>query len=64
MVRATRETATGGLANPVVATGETVGAASITELATFVPVIALLFLILAGVLILRITSRLRRSRDR
>ena len=55
---------TGGLANSVVATGETVGAASITALAIFVPVIALLFLILAGVLMLRITGRLRRSRDR
>ena len=55
---------TGGLANPVVATGETVGAASITALAIFVPVIALVYLILAGVLVFRITGRRRRSRDR
>ncbi len=53
---------TGGLANPVVATGETVGAASITALAIFLPAVALLLLLVAGVLLSRFASRRRQRR--
>ena len=62
-VRVKSTLTTGGLANPVVATGEAMGAASITALAIFVPVVALLLLILAGVLVVRITGSLRRKRE-
>lgn len=49
--------ATGGVGNPVVATGETAGAVVITALAILVPAIALLLCVAAGVLIFRAMRR-------
>ncbi|MBC7897480.1 MAG: DUF4126 domain-containing protein [Cytophagaceae bacterium] len=49
---------TGGLANPLVATAETIGSASIVVLAVFVPVACLLLLVAAGVLAYRWIGRL------
>lgn len=49
--------ATGGIGNPVVATGETAGAVVITALAILVPAIALLLCAVAGVLIFRMAKR-------
>lgn len=44
---------TGGVGNPVVATGETVGAVVITALAILIPAVALLLSVAVGVLIFR-----------
>lgn len=48
---------TGGLGNPVVSTGETVGSASLVLLAVFVPLLCLLLLVLLGVLLYRGAGR-------
>lgn len=48
---------TGGLGNPVVATGETAGAVAITAMAIIVPAVALLLCVVAGVLIFRALRR-------
>jgi hypothetical protein len=50
--------ATGGLANPVVATAETIGSASIVVLAVFVPVACLLLILVAVWLAWRWIGRL------
>ena len=52
---------TGGIGNPVVATGETAGAVVITAVSIVVPVVALLLCTVAGVLVFRAVRR-RRSR--
>jgi hypothetical protein len=49
---------TGGLANPVVATAETIGSASIVVLAVFVPVAAVLLVLAIGVVAYRWIGRL------
>lgn len=49
--------ATGGLANPLVATVEAIGATGIVLLAVFAPVVALLLMVGAGVLIYRVLGR-------
>jgi hypothetical protein len=48
---------TGGLGNPVVSTGETVGSASLVLIAVFVPLLCLLLLVLLGVLVYRGAGR-------
>ncbi len=48
---------TGGLGNPVVSTGETVGSASLVVFAVFVPVLSLLLLVALGVLVYRGAGR-------
>jgi hypothetical protein len=53
---------TGGLGNPVVSTGETVGSASLVMLAVFVPLICLLLLVFLGVLVYRGAGRLFSTR--
>lgn len=53
---------TGGLGNPVVSTGETIGSASLVMLAVFVPLICLLLLVFLGVLVFRGAGRLFSTR--
>lgn len=59
-------TLTGGLANPVLATVETVGAAGLVGLAILVPVVAAVVVVLAGMVLHRWVGRLpwRRPRRR
>lgn len=54
--------ATGGVGNPVIATGETAGAVVLTALAILIPAIALLLCIAVGVLLFRATRRRRARR--
>lgn len=49
---------TGGLANPLLATAETIGSASIVVLAVFVPIACLLLLVAIGVIAWRWIGRL------
>ena len=51
---------TGGLGNPVVSTGETIGSAGLVAVAVFLPLLCLLLLVLMGVLIYKGAGRLRR----
>jgi hypothetical protein len=61
LVRAASTAATGGLANPVVATGELAGAVAISILALLVPVFAL-FVVVTGILLAILWVRRRRAR--
>jgi hypothetical protein len=61
LVRAASTAATGGLANPLLATGELVGAVAISILALLVPVLALLAVI-TGILLTILWVRRRRAR--
>jgi hypothetical protein len=61
LVRAASTATTGGLANPVVATGELAGAVAISILALLVPVLALLAVVV-GILLTTLWVRRRRAR--
>jgi hypothetical protein len=61
LVRAASTATTGGLANPVVATGELAGAVAISILALLVPVLALLAVVI-GILLTILWVRRRRAR--
>ena len=61
LVRAASTATTGGLANPVVATAELVGAVAISILALLVPVLALLA-VMIGILLTILWLRRRRAR--
>jgi hypothetical protein len=61
LVRAASTAATGGLANPVVATGELAGAVAVSILALLVPVFALVAVI-TGILLTILWVRRRRAR--
>jgi hypothetical protein len=58
LVRAKSGLATGGLANPVVATGELLAASGLSALALLLPVVALVLVLLAVVLVFRWAGRL------
>lgn len=60
LLRATSTATTGGLANPVVSTGEAVGAVSLSVMSVLAPVIAVALLLVLGVLVWRRVRRRRR----
>ena len=60
LLRATSTATTGGLANPVVSTGEAVGAVSLSVMSVLAPVVAVALLLLLGFLVWR---RVRRRRQ-
>jgi hypothetical protein len=63
-LRATSTATTGGIANPVVATGEWLGSVVMTVLALVVPVLAIVLILLGLFLMTRLVNRVAGRRQR